>query len=171
MSTIPCAWAVNDRPVRVDVNVSSGVCSGSVQVIGLLVKVIVEHESAQLTLVSTKRAPNPKTRVRNLGSVGAMRTVVGREVDRIWGCSFAGPVRGRKPKRQARPWHRGYYREFNRISIGRSVYTTRFSLTLKTVWHPTKVRSSLAGVLSSARRSYQRDTEIVCAILDEDIVA
>jgi hypothetical protein len=50
MSTIPCAWAVNDRPVRVEVNVSSGVCSGIVQVIGLLVKVTVEHEFAQLKL-------------------------------------------------------------------------------------------------------------------------
>lgn len=63
--------------------------------IGLLVKVIVEHEFAQLMLVSTRKAAKAKTRARTLGSAGAMRAVVGNEVDRMWGCSFVG---GRKPK-------------------------------------------------------------------------
>ena len=74
MSTIPCAWAVNDKPVRVEVNVSSGVCSGIVQMIGLLVKVTVEHAFVQLALDIIRRAPNTKSRVRSRGSVGALRT-------------------------------------------------------------------------------------------------
>jgi hypothetical protein len=54
---MPCPWAVNDRPVRVEVNESSGVPSERVQVTGVLVKDRVQHESAKLTLDVIRMEP------------------------------------------------------------------------------------------------------------------
>ena len=80
--------AVNDRPVRVEVKISSGVCSAIVQVIGLLVEVIVEHESAQLALVSTKSAPPPQ---QELG-ISAVWALCGRWLEAKWIACGDGPL-------------------------------------------------------------------------------
>src|SRR3954471_4417598 len=80
---MPCPWAVNDRPVRVEVNESSGVPSGRVQVTGVLVKDRVEHESAKLTLVVMRRATSNAVTTKNRGGTD-VRDAIGGGVDRMW---------------------------------------------------------------------------------------
>src|SRR5258706_13465119 len=92
---MPCAWAVNDRPVRVTFKASSGVCSGMVQVTGCLPKVMVEHESAQPRLDIRRTATSAAVKVSGNRNVGVLDRTIGKGVAcRIRG----GPLLGFKGK-------------------------------------------------------------------------
>src|SRR5260370_20490382 len=117
---MPCAWAVNARPVRVRFSAISGVCSGIVQVIGWVLKVMVEHESAQPRLDITGTETSAAVKVSGCRNVGVLLGTIGSGV----ACIGVAPLNGlqRKVARSGRLVLRqdGYYLELNRLSIGSS---------------------------------------------------
>src|SRR5258706_3280276 len=95
---MPCAWAVNDRPVRVTFKASSGVCSGMVQVAGCLPKVMVEHESAQPRLDIRRTATSAAVKVSGNRNVGVLDRTIGKGVACMIGVAPLLACKGRQPE-------------------------------------------------------------------------